>query len=207
MSKSSQTSQKDTLNLCGTHQAIMANRHALSNVMRRIVVSQEGENSWSGDARVLGELYDKDKTLHLSFTYCLSPPPPPSLSTFQVYLFCQSSTATQIELVSFFLSLFFFYLSQKYVQYVFFLSLTVVFSVFLMQPCHYVKYCLSGLFVGLIAAECCVSCTSACILKQSQCSIIRHLTTLRADMPSSNATGNRSQLAWLPSNQRTGGPL
>lgn len=99
------------------------------------------------------------------------------------------------------------FLSQKYVQYVFFLSLTVVFSVFLMQPCHYVKYRLSGLFVGLIAAECCVSCTSVCILKQSQCSIIRHLTTLRADRPSSNATGNRSQLAWLPSKQRTGAPL
>lgn len=87
------------------------------------------------------------------------------------------------------------------------LSLSVTFSVTLMQPCHYTKCCLASLFVCLIAAECCVSRTSLRILKQSQCGIIRYLTALRADRPRSNATGNCCQLAWLSSNRRTRGPL
>lgn len=122
----------------------------------------------------------------------------PSSSTFQVYVPCQSSTSTQTELVS---------LSQYTVFMNLFFFFPLSYSRFLMQPCDYVKCCLSGLFVCLIAAECCVSCSSACILKQSQCGIIRHLTTLGADRPSSTATGNCSQLAWLSSNQRTWGPL
>lgn len=102
--------------------------------------------------------------------------------------------------LSFFLSL------SLWIYRLFSPSLTLSFSVSLMQPCHYVKRCLSGLFVYLIAADCCVSRTSACILKHSQCGIIRHLTTHRADRPS-RTTGNCSQLAWLSSKQRTQGSI
>lgn len=136
-----------------------------------------------------------DKTLHSSFTYCLSPPRHRhSRSMCPANHPRQRRQNSSLSLSILYLWIFFFFFPLSY-------------SRFLMQPCDYVKCCLSGLFVCLIAAECCVSRSSACILKQSQCGIIRHLTTLGADRPSSTATGNCSQLAWLSSNQRTWGAL
>lgn len=137
--------------------------------MRRIAVSREGEDRWSGGAWVLGN----DMTKHY-----IHPSPTvyrpllfdiPGLCVLPIIHFNADRTP----------------LSLCVYVYIFFPTLTVAFSVSLMQPCHYVKCCFSGLFVCLIAAECYVSRTGTCILKQSQCGIIRHLTTLRADRPSS----------------------